>query len=176
MNILSTLSYSFFWPAVESLISKEDDTSRWFTTSWSLGSVFGSILLGLFLFLSKRFIFLIMSLISIIVLVISISLRTHGGHGSSSLGIIEILYAIKSKPLAWVQAYMYSFIQGTIFSFYPVIVEYKKFPEIYIIAVISMITFSRTFLFYVHEIIEKYVKNKIYRFFIYPFCRIFIFY
>jgi len=159
LNIFSTLSYSFFWPAVESLISKKSVSAKWFTTSWSIGTLIGSIFIGLLLEYSKRYVFIIMSFISLFAFLTSIFIK-HKENSLEPLKIKEILYALRSKPFAWIQAYTYSFIQGSIFSFYPVIVMNKQFPELYIALVISTITLSRTFLFYIHDMIEKIIENN----------------
>ena len=144
--ILSLLAYAIFWPAIESLISREGGSVSSFGTSWSSGALAGSLLTGPLMAAPKAPLFLALSLFSGILAMTSLKLK--GERRDIDLPkVADLIKGLRDIPDAWAWAFSYAVFQGALFTFYPVLIELRGLPEWYASLVFFLIIGARTFIF-----------------------------
>ncbi|RLE71279.1 MAG: hypothetical protein DRJ37_05350 [Thermoprotei archaeon] len=144
--IFSLLAYAVFWPAIESLISREGGSVSAFATSWSSGALAGSLLTGPLIVAPKAPVFLTLSLFSGVLALISLKLR--GERRVIDLPkIADLIRGLREIPDAWAWAFSYAVFQGALFTFYPVLIELRGLPEWYASLAFFLMIGARTFIF-----------------------------
>jgi len=156
--IFTLFAYAVFWPALESLISREGGSVSSFATSWSSGALVASLLTGPLMAVPKAPLFAALSLFSGVLSLIS--LRLKGGKKAVDLPRVEdLIKGLKDIPEAWAWAFSYAIFQGALYTFYPVVIELRKLPEWYASLAFFLMVGARTLIFSIKEKLPRILHS-----------------
>ncbi len=157
---LSLLAYAIFWPAVESFVSHSGGSVAAFSSAWSSGTIVGSIIVSPLIIVPKSIVFLGMS-IATLALVSAAAKLGRVDTEVYTLSLSDIARGILGAPHAWIWAFSYSAILGSIFAFYPIIVEVWSLPVWYVSLVFFSVTGARTLTFMFYNVLPAVVASPI---------------
>jgi len=156
--LILVLGYAIFWPAVESIISHIEGSVSKFSTSWSTGSLVGSLLVSPLLLLGIRKAFIALGLTSLASLLLTFNIKVY--YPSTLPSFKKFLNSLSDIPWAWLWAFSYSTAQGVVFTYYPVIVEVLGFSTWLISLSLFSTVFFRTLVFVFYSKLPRYLRNS----------------
>lgn len=142
------LSFGFFWPAIENVVSSEKGSVSKFSFAWSSGSLFGAAVTSAILLFSpaQRFIALaaLAAASASAVVLLPRRAKLHANPSSGAASALRVW-----GP--WILCLSYSVSSGGVLTFYPLLVEKQGLPLEYIsLANTSMLLF-RTLTFFLFD-------------------------
>lgn len=115
------LSYALFWPSVELGVAAGGGGVRWFSFSWSLGTVAGSLAVPALLGVDPRSAFLVFSGVSVVMAAVAAGVPQERGETPTLKGV-------RGLWRTWVGAFTYAASLGGLLVYYPLYVEARGLP------------------------------------------------
>ncbi len=142
---LALVAYAVFWPAIESAVSRSGSVEA-FSASWSVGALAGSALAACAIDAGPRLSLSAMSLASVLAAIASLLIEEGKTEASAASLSAMVECAVKGAE-SWTWALSYAVAQGSVFVFYPVIVEAYGLPSWYVSVTLTAVTGIRTIVF-----------------------------
>jgi len=153
---LVLLGFGIFWPSIENAVSSVGGKVSSFSFSWSSGSLLAMASVYPLSLVEPAFTFLFFSGLSVFLVSFAIFSHKRRIEPATPAGILG---SLRKAAIAWLLCIIYSLNSSGLITFYPVLVEARKLPQILLSATLFGMIFSRTLLFYLFD----RVPNKLRR-------------
>ncbi len=137
---LGMLSYALFWPSVELGVAAGGGNARWFSFSWSLGTVAGSLVVPLLLGADLRHVFLAFTGLAVAMAAAATRIPQERGERPAFEGVRRLWRT-------WLGAFTYAASLGGILVYYPLYVEARSLPAVYAGLLLFSVLAARTLAF-----------------------------
>ena len=135
------LSYSFFWPAVEGGVRREEGSVHRFSFSWSAGTLVGSAAAFLVVEVDPRVVF---GAFFVAALAMAFAASFFGGEG---VGEALSLHGVRRLADAWLGAFAYAASLGGVLVFYPLYVLRAGLSPVMVSVLLFSVVGARTLFF-----------------------------
>ena len=143
---LPATAYAAFWPSVESLFSRRGGSVAAFSTSWSAGTIAGSLLATPAILALERALWT-MAALSALSIPLALSLGGRGGSSGEAVSLRDLVRSARDLPHSWAWAFSYAATLGAVFAFYPLLVEDWGLPVWYVSLALFSLVGARTLVF-----------------------------
>ena len=151
---IGLLSYSLFWPSIETIISTNKGSVSAFSFSWSSGTLFGSILASLTIIVDAETLLKSYALLTLTMIIFSLKLSNNVKKIDEKPNLSDMIKALTKLASSWKLSFAYAASLGGILAYYPVIVEVNSFPVWNVSTLFFSMILARTIIFFLYDRIK----------------------
>lgn len=153
---LVLLGFGIFWPSIENIVSNTGGRVSLFSFSWSSGSLLVMALVYPASLVDPKLAFVLFMALSVLLVTLANFRHDRSIQLASFTGVLG---ALRNASLAWLLCTVYSISSSGILTFYPVLVDERRLPQILLSATLFSMIFSRTSLFYLFDKIPRQIRR-----------------